>query len=99
MTTMHTKGPWRAEGPDWFGDYNIMHPADSLAIGAAVTNLRQAAEVRANALLLAAAPDMLEVLRAIIERSGGRLYDTDQVTGETFDALARAAIAKAEGAS
>ena len=47
--------------------------------------------------VMAAAPDMLAALQAIIERSSGRLYDTDQVTGETFDALARAAIAKAEG--
>ncbi len=33
-------------------------------------------------------------LKAIQERSGGRLYDTDQVTGQTFDALLGKTITK-----
>ena len=33
-------------------------------------------------------------LIAIVGRSAGRLYDTDQVTGETFYDLARAALAE-----
>ncbi len=40
---------------------------------------------------------LVEACRAVLERSGGRLYDTDQQTGETFDTILRAAIAKAEG--
>jgi hypothetical protein len=44
-----TPGPWTIEGPDQFGDYNIHHPADRLAIGAIVSNMRPAEEVAANA--------------------------------------------------
>lgn len=54
-------------------------------------------ESLANAQLIAAAPALLAALAAIVERSGGRLYDTDQDTGETFDAMARAALAQAKG--
>ena len=46
-----------------------------------------------DARLFRAAPALYEALRTIIERSGGRLYDTDQETGETFYELARAALA------
>jgi hypothetical protein len=38
------------------------------------------------------ARDMERTLAAIVERSGGRLYDTDQVTGCTFYDLALAAL-------
>lgn len=58
-----TPGPWRAEGPDHFGDHNILHPADSLAVAAVVSNMRPAGEVAANARLVAAAPTMLAALR------------------------------------
>lgn len=35
---------------------------------------------------------MRAALLAILTRSGGRLYDTDQETGKTFDEIARDAI-------
>lgn len=38
---------------------------------------------------------LLLALQIILDRSEGNLYHTDQVTGETFDTIARAAIAKA----
>ena len=74
-----TKGEWTADGPDCFGDWNIHHPADSLAVAAVVcdplpgaptmvaavvTNLRSAAEVAANARLIAQAPAMATKLEA-----------------------------------
>ncbi len=77
-----TKGEWTADGPDCFGDWNIHHPADSLAVAAVVcdplpgaptmvaavvTNLRSAAEVAANARLIAQAPAMAEALEAMVE--------------------------------
>lgn len=80
MSDRWTPGPWRADGPDMFGDYNILHPADGLAVAAAVgsaypeeprpvvvipTNLRSPEEVGANARLISAAPDMAEALNSI----------------------------------
>lgn len=57
-----TPGPWSQEGPDEFGDHNILHPGDALAIGAVVSNLRKPAETLANAHLIAAAPDLYEAV-------------------------------------
>lgn len=50
----------------------------------------------ANARVIAAAPTMLAALKAL-SRCEGRYYDTDQVTGETFERMVDAAIAAAEG--
>lgn len=65
----HTAGPWAAEGPDQFGDYNIIAQGVTLAVGAIVSNLRPAAEVKANALMAAGAPRLaqaaLQVLRKL----------------------------------
>lgn len=69
--TGFTPGPWRAEGPDMFGDFNICHPADALAVGAVVSNLRAPEQVAANAALIAAAPALyaaLEYALPIVER-------------------------------
>lgn len=58
-----TAGPWAHEGPDAFGDYNILHPANSLAIGGIVQNLGFTPEqTKANALLISAAPCLFEAL-------------------------------------
>lgn len=58
----HTPGPYIAEGPDWAGDYNIItdRTRDG-AIAGVVANGRKADEVRANALLFCAAPEMLAI--------------------------------------
>lgn len=50
----HTAGPLRIEGPDPFGDYNILHPADSLAVAAVVSNMRPPEVVEMSARLFAA---------------------------------------------
>jgi len=60
----HTPGPYRADGPDPFGDYNILHPADYSAVAAVVSNCRPAPEVHATALLFGATHDLLEALLA-----------------------------------
>lgn len=60
----HTPGPWHSEGPDEFGDYNIHHPADRLAVAAVISNGRPAAEVAANAALVASARDLLEAVKS-----------------------------------
>lgn len=65
----HTELPWHTEGPDDFGDYNILHDGDSLAVGAVVSNLRSPKEVAANAALIVRAVNshhaLVEALKAI----------------------------------
>lgn len=66
-----TPGPWTIEGPDQFGDYNIHHPADRLAIGAIVSNMRPAEEVAANARFIVEAVNAYtstEALRSALAR-------------------------------
>jgi hypothetical protein len=63
----HTELPWRAEGPDPFGDYNILHPADSLAVAAVVSNMRPDIEVKANAALIIRAVNSHDDLVAALE--------------------------------
>jgi hypothetical protein len=71
---LFTPGPYRAEGPDMFGDFNILHNGDALAVAAVVSNLRPPAEVAANAHLHAAAPDLYDWI-ATIENDDGKLPD------------------------
>ena len=91
---MYTPGPW-----------TLTRSADRFVAYANASSWRKFAEVvtrnpsiareesEANARLIAASPRMFEAIAAVLERSGGRLYETDQRTGETFDALLREAIA------
>lgn len=62
MAEFHTQGPWSAEGPDVFGDYNIIPDGQTAAVAAVVSNLRDPIEVAANAILTMAAPTMLKAL-------------------------------------
>lgn len=50
---------------------------------------------KANARLIAAAPELLEALHAMLDCPG--IDDTNQEIGETFRTIVNAAIAKAEG--
>jgi hypothetical protein len=59
-----TAGPWSAEGPDQFGDYNIHCQHERAVVAAVVNNLRRAAEVAANARLIAASPTMYDYIAA-----------------------------------
>lgn len=105
MSGNFTPGPWRAEGPDEFGDFNIHEPTCQLAVAAVVYNMRPAPEVAANAKLIAASPCILAELKAAV----GHLLNAkiDLETGapkataiRTIDGglnRARAAIAKATG--
>jgi len=65
----HTGLPWRAEGPDMFGDFNILHPADSLAVAAVVSNMRPGAEVQGNADLIIRAVNSHDDLVAALRLS------------------------------
>lgn len=103
MTTKHTPGPWLATGwentvvniPDTHhgGHLTIcVYPASGQA---------PRSEAVANARLIAAAPDMLEALKAIAEACEA---NADSAMGEgwikaheKFGAFAHAALAKATG--
>lgn len=62
--TAHTPGPWSAEGPDQFGDYNIHCGHERAVVAAVISNVRSPEEVEANARLIAAAPDLVKALES-----------------------------------
>ena len=101
MGTKHTPGPWRIlpeeddkeyiriRGTVWGGFYkitNVLKPRDT---GHLTLNAQNLTEVRANAALIAAAPDLLRSLEDLVEYSG--IYGA-----ETLEA-AKKLIAKAKG--
>ena len=93
----HTPGPWLAEGPweendyGWYVEPSDLPPEDPEPV-ARVSK-------RADALLIAAAPDLLEALKglaAAIYAVRDDLRDDYPAVSEKF-VLGLAAIAKAEG--
>lgn len=102
----HTPGPWEHAGglePYAAGRPVILCPNREQERAITGSGQRVLAVLNdnfphiADARLIAAAPDLLAALQAILSRSQGKLYTTDPLTGETFDDIARAAIAKATG--
>ena len=87
--TQHSSGTWIARGNTVFteGDW-----ACSVAVATNIGSLRKA-EMNANARLIAAAPEMFEALRTIVEYGpqSGMKADAPMLIA------ARAAIAKATG--
>ncbi|MBO6542329.1 MAG: hypothetical protein JJ939_11560 [Alphaproteobacteria bacterium] len=65
----HTPGPWDAEGPDGFGDYNIVQRGTNPAIAAVVSNLREPEIIAEDARLIADAPAILEYARELEARN------------------------------
>ena len=96
----HTPGPWKAEGPDNFGDWIIVPVAAKLAVAAVVHNLRPDKEEAANAHLIVAAPDLLAALKRQHDNIRRWLATgvpaTEEESKEISDQI-DAAIAKAEG--
>jgi hypothetical protein len=79
--TGYTKGPWHMEGPQLVGNgYGIGH----------VTS-HSTSEGKANARLIAAAPDLLEALELVMSNQTGLQENIDAAK------KARAAIARAKG--
>jgi hypothetical protein len=95
-TQKHTQGPWRCVDTS-----NHAHDYRLLAANGAPLPLNVVAndhsEQRANARLIAAAPDLLAVASALVEFADGN--NRINLTGKLALAvgLARAAISKAEG--
>lgn len=102
----HTPGPWIGAGPS-FGDplprYTTVivtewEESDNLVICELPFNHHDD-ENEANARLIAAAPELLEALKALIENVGSCIcYDESERECKAW-AMAEAAIAKAEGGS
>lgn len=110
METKHTPGPWIVGHPYlWYGKYFLpMGLSHSLAGGrvtkqiAAIGVGREkevSAEEQANARLIAAAPDLLTTLREIDAAPASMVNDSESLRHsiKTIQAMARSAIAKAEG--
>jgi hypothetical protein len=94
-TARHTPGPWRAM-PD-----GAIQKDAAMPTGAAVIAYARHADektMRANAALIASAPDLLAALRTILATASCRdaTYQNNIQLAEAVD-VARAAIAKAEG--
>lgn len=85
----HTPGPWFVLKKD---SACIEAPSGNVA----VANLARMSN--ADVRLIAAAPDLLQALKAIKERCASlSIHCTDQETGEPFYTAICAAISKAEG--
>ena len=99
MKLSHTPGPWHTGSTI----RTVIFAPDGYAIADAKTfhNMRQA-DTKANARLIAAAPDLLQALQQLIsgderDRADGlHLYQKGSPRDKTWDA-ARSAIAKATG--
>jgi hypothetical protein len=92
----HTPGPWRASMGDLL---RVMHGSDCICgvhrIGSRAGG-RRSEESEANARLIAAAPDLLAALQAVIAAPITGDHESIQRRDAAFTA-ARAAIAKATG--
>jgi hypothetical protein len=98
----YTPGPWRTSKPqELFGGVW----ADRIEIADVASNSLPTEEQRANARLIAAAPDMLAALKAMHDHAVeyariNNLFNSDGSPATFHELLqARAAIAKAEGKS
>jgi hypothetical protein len=60
MSAQHTPGPWTVGGPNGYLNQIQIEPAIGAVYGAGE-------ELKANARLIAAAPELLQVLRAFME--------------------------------
>lgn len=89
MSQSHTKGPWVIDGAE-----DGIFAKDDLKVCSMYRGgiLQADGEQEANARLIAAAPDLLEALKALADRVDRFTFDG----GKEQDA-ARAVLAKAEG--
>lgn len=94
-----TPGPWRADNGQRVGGFAVVHNGEPNPIGLArivrkseYTSGISAATAKANAMLMAAAPDLLEALEALTAN-----YSDVEPGGSVNVDRARAAIAKATG--
>lgn len=110
MTSKHTPGPWTAEkNTDQSQHIKVIHHSNkpgaaTRTIAKVTCRMSWSAEQKANARLIAAAPDLLEELRqAIIQMDlaseciENKRYDEALIHVSSLMRYKRAAIAKATG--
>lgn len=101
MTTSHTPGPWACHDTSFHAhDYRLSRPDGSFLPVTAPYN--DHSEQRANARLIAAAPDMLATLHLALAALGDataqlQAFDGDMSLVSAVSADVSAVIAKAEG--
>ena len=111
----HTTGPWSADKATYHNGYVehfVARDGDAVAIAGDVTDPETRQPSEANAQLIAAAPELLEALKALTTNPhinlGDLVYKVRDSEGEGWDGpqvkawsdavqAAEAAIAKAEG--
>lgn len=86
----HTAGPWHLRG-----DTVLVTPR--LQIAQMDRCNKHPDTAKANARLIAAAPELLEACRAVLESEESTLGDGGSVIGDQYRSLIQAAIDKAEG--
>lgn len=88
----HTPGPWTVRGPTGYLNQTAIDPAIGCAYGSGD-------EVQANAALIAAAPELLEALVAILPHYEGMTEDgwgENYAEAKRLIAAAHAAVRKAQ---
>ena len=104
MSQQHTPGPWSASSDDKLNPeraYGITVPWNDgdergTVVIAEITHADSAERAKADARLIAAAPDLLAACRAALACPEMNWQEMDDVSRAAVNA-ARAAIAKAEG--
>ena len=88
----HTPGPWGLDG-------NLIEGPDGERVACITAYSRRTPKQKANARLIAASPDLLAALQALVAEldGSGKPYSSDSYAPEHFVTAAKAAIAKAEG--
>lgn len=100
MSAKHTPGPWEACKVGDYGDYDgqcLVVLGDDMRVAVTLGSDKTA---KANASLIAAAPDLLDALREIADDYAGRFDMASPSTNPGMKYVvsqARAAIAKATG--
>lgn len=102
MNNQHTRGPWSVSNVDSDPDYVLICADDKQANGAWEIATPHGPDAKANARLIAAAPELLEALIEIEKGEGA--FSRDRILHaanviENAKRIARGAIAKATGQS
>lgn len=103
----HTQGPWEVRAIKGDGNAIVIHTQDDEVIATAWNLLRRdgsgpSTSIKANANLIAAAPELLEALGKLLDALNRVFVDTRRPGFFEFVAVcegARKVIAKAEGRS
>lgn len=97
MSAQHTPGPWEAQ--KWHCHAATSVRAGSVTIAECSGLGRLSKDCEADACLIAAAPDLLEALKAVLKDEKWHAAMADEVTDGARDniKMAEAAIAKATG--